>query len=101
MVMAGDKMNEEFGDHHTFTKDKRQNTAYMAINNISKRENADIYKSCINLLQYYYETGYTNTEAIEKVSVEMNLEKEVMLEMLKKRLMEIKEQKNQQEDLEL
>lgn len=96
-----DKMNEEFGDYHTFTKDKRQNTAYMAINNISKRENTDIYKSCINLLQYYYEAGYTNTEAIEKVSVEMNLEKEVMLEMLKKRLMEIEEQKNQQEDLEL
>lgn len=38
--------------------------------------------------------GYANTEAIEKVSVEMNLEKEVMIEMLKKRLMEIKEQKN-------
>ena len=41
------------------------------------------------------------TEAIEKVSTEMNLEKEVMLEMLKKRLMEIKEQKQKQEDLEL
>lgn len=96
-----DKMNEEFGDHHTFTRDKSQNTEDTAIDNISKRENTDIYQSCINLLQYYYEMGYTNTEAIEKVSAEMNLEKEVMLEMLKKRLMEIKEQKKQQEELQL
>ena len=96
-----DKMNEEFGDHNTFIRDKRQNTEDTAVDNISKRENTDIYHSCINLLQYYYDVGYTNTEAIEKVSTEMNLEKEVMLEMLKKRLMEIKEQKQKQEDLEL
>lgn len=96
-----DKMNEEFGDHHTFTRDKRQNTEDIVIDNISKRENTDIYQNCINLLQYYYEVGYTNTEAIEKVSVEMNLKKEVMLEMLKKRLMEIKEQKKQKEELQL
>lgn len=96
-----DKMDEEFGDHHTFTRDKRQNTEDTAIDNISKRKNTDIYHSCINLLQYYYEIGYTNTEAIEKVSVEMNLEKEVMLEMLEKRLMEIKEKKKQHEDLQL
>lgn len=96
-----DKMNEEFGDHHTFTRDKRQDTEDTAIDNISKRENTDIYQSCINLLQYYCEMGYTNTEAIEKVSAEMNLEKEVMLEMLKKRLMEIKEKKKQQEELQL
>ena len=70
-----DKINEEFGDHHTFTRDKKQNTEDTAIDNISKRENTDIYQSCINLLQYYYEMGYTNTEAIEKVSTEMNLEK--------------------------
>ena len=94
-------MNEEFGDHHTFTRDKRQNTEDTAVDNISKRENTDIYHSCINLLQYYYDVGYTNTEAIEKVSTEMNLEKEVMLEMLKTRLMEIKKQKKQQEDLQL
>lgn len=96
-----DKMNEEFGDHHTFTRDKRQNTEDTAIDNVSKRENTDIYQSCLNLLQYYYEMGYTNTEAIEKVSAEMNLKKEVMLQMLKKRLMEIKEQKKQKEELQL
>ena len=80
-----DKINEEFGDHHTFTRDKKQNTEDTAIDNISKRENTDIYQSCINLLQYYYEMGYTNTEAIEKVSTEMNLEKKAMLAMLKKK----------------
>lgn len=94
-------MNEEFGCHHTFTRDKRQNTEDTAIDNISKRENTDMYQSCINLLQYYYEMEYTNAEAIEKVLTEMNLEKEVILEMLKKRLMEIKEQKKQQEELQL
>lgn len=96
-----DKMNEKFGDHHTFTRDKRKSVEETVIDNVSKSENTDKYQSCINLLQYYYEMGYTNTEAIEKVSAEMKLEKEVMLEMLKKRLMEIKEQKKKQEEFQL
>ena len=88
-----DKMNEEFGDHHTFTRD-------IAINNVSKIENKDVYQNCINLLQYYYEIGLTNTEAIEKVSIEMAIEKKEMLEMLKKRLMEIKEEHKPKEERE-
>ena len=95
-----DKMNEEFGDHHTFTRDKTQTTEDTAINNVSKIENKDVYQNCINLLQYYYEIGLTNTEAIEKVSIEMAIEKKEMLEMLKKRLMEIKEEHKPKEERE-
>ena len=95
-----DKMNEEFGDHHTFTRDKTQTTEDTAINNVSKIENKDVYHNCINLLQYYYEIGLTNTEAIEKVSIEMAIEKNEMLEMLKKRLMEIKEEHKPKEERE-
>ena len=95
-----DKMNEEFGDHHTFTRDKTQTTEDTAINNVSKIENKDVYQNCINLLQYYYEIGLTNTEAIEKVSIEMAIEKKEMLEMLKKRLMEIKEEHKPKEEWE-
>ena len=95
-----DKMNEEFGDHHTFTRDKTQTTEDTAINNVSKIENKDVYQNCINLLQYYYEIGLTNTEAIEKVSIEMAIEKKEMLEMLKKRLMEIKEEHKRKEEWE-
>ena len=95
-----DKMNEEFGDHHTFTRDKTQTTEDTAINNVSKIENKDVYQNCINLLQYYYEIGLTNTEAIEKVSIEMAIEKKETLEMLKKRLMEIKEEHKPKEEWE-
>ena len=48
-------MNEEFGDHHTFTRDKTQTTEDKAIDNVSKIENEDVYQNCIDLLQYYYE----------------------------------------------
>ena len=95
-----DKINEKFGDHHTFTKDKTQTTEDTAIENVSKIENKDVYQNCINLLQYYYEIGFTNTEAIEKVSIEMDIEKKAMLEMLKKRLMEIKERHKPKEEWE-
>ena len=44
--------------------------------------------------------GLTNTEAIEKVSIEMAIEKKEMLEMLKKRLMEIKEEHKPKEEWE-
>lgn len=45
-----DKINEEFGDHHTFTRDKRKNVEKTVIDNVSKSENTDIYQRCINLL---------------------------------------------------
>ena len=100
-TLSIDKINEELGDHYSFSRDNERNTEDTAINNISKKETTNIYQHCISLLQYYYEMGYPNMEAIEKVSLEINLEKKTILEILKKRLAEIKEQKNQQEDLQL
>ena len=87
-----DKLNEDLGDHHTYTRDKRQNVEDIVINKI-KSEGKDIYEKCINLLKYYYEIGYANTEAIDKVALDLNIEKETMLEIMKKSLLERKKLK--------
>lgn len=59
----------------------------MAIERVLENSEVDgLYGKCIRLLGYYYEQGFSNTEAINKVAENLNLEKEEMLNFLKEAL---------------
>ncbi len=81
-----DEISENLSDHHTYTLDKTQNTESSAIANI-KKTSGDIYETCINLLQYYYDLGFSRSDTIAKVSQDLNLTQEKMLEIMKQYLL--------------
>lgn len=76
-----DQIDETLSDHHTYTLDKTQNTESSAIDNI-KNASDDIYDACINLLQYYYNLGFSRSDTIAKVSQDLNLTQDKMLEIM-------------------
>lgn len=88
------KLSETSREERRKMTDKHADTEKEAMENISKVNEKklyqvdDIYTQCIQLLQYYYEQGFSNTEAINKVAEDINLDKKTMLELLKKALIE-------------
>ena len=67
--------------------DRNANTENMAIKRVLENSEMDgLFEKCIKLLEYYYEQGFSNTEAINKVAEDLNLEKEKMLNFLKEAL---------------